>query len=331
MAGEFGCNAANGSKEMAEFVISDEQAFCDLDARLKYSEITFEDCTGPAGRLSLVSIDDIARFSRQYQEQLGVSGVTGPALLIGGGLAQFRAGAWTRAKDGQGRAAVVSAMVRKALTRARENGSRAIGLFVADPDVGAFQAAADAAPRSQPRYGWCTLELNGARTLDEFFNSQPRKSRQTWHRDQRDGERLGLVHEVVGFDDEITRAAAPLIADVSRRNGLAEHHQLTRWRMSGYRKRPGQSSYIRVSNDRGVVAYTACRTWGTALQAHTVGIDPTVSDRRSVYHYSAYLAPLAAALEAGLSQVEYGIAHEQPKLARGCHAVTVWQVDFRSR
>jgi hypothetical protein len=330
MDGEFGSEAVNGSLEVAGFVIADEKAFCDLDVRFRYSEITVENGAGPAGRLPLVSIDDVAAFSLPYQEQLGVSGVTGPALLIGGGLAQWRAGVWTHAKDRPGHTAVVSAMVRQALRRAREIGSRPIGLFVADPDVGAFQAAADAVPGSQPRYGWCTLELNGARTLDEFFDSQPRKSRQTWHRDQRDAERLGLVHEVVGFDDETTRAAAPWIADVARRNGLSEHHQLTRWRMTGYKSRPGQSSYIRVSDGRGAVAYTACRTWGTALEAHTVGIDPAVSDRRSVYHYAAYMAPLAAALAAGRSQVEYGCGHEQPKLARGCDAVTVWRVDFGS-
>lgn len=328
---EFDCDTAHDSPEAAGFVITDERAICELDVRLRYSEITVRDDCGPAGRLSLVSINNTSAFSLQYQEQLGITGVTRPALLIGGGLAQFRAGLWTRAKDRPGRAAMVQNMVREALKSARGNGSCAIALFVAESDVAAFQAATDAVPRSQPRYGWCTLELNGVKTLEEFLDSQQRKSRQTWRRDLRDAERLGLVHEVVGFDDEITREAAPLIADVSRRNGLAEHHQLTRWRMSGYKHRPGKSCYIRTSNDRGVVAYTACRSWGTALQAHTVGIDPTVSERRSVYHYAAYLAPLTVALAAGHSQVEYGIAHEQPKLARGCDLVTVWQVNFEFR
>lgn len=331
MTGEFGCDSVNGSSDLAGFVIADEKAICDVDARLQYSEITCEDRTGPAGKLPLVSISDMASFSAQYQEQLGVSGMTGPAVLIGGGLAQFRAGVWTRAKDRSGRAAVVSSMVREALGRARENGSRPVGLFVADPDVRAFQAAANPAPRSESRHGFCTLELNDATTLDEFFDSQPRKSRQTWHRDHRDAQRLGLIHEVVSFDDEITRAAAPLIADVARRNGFAEHHQITRWRMIGYKNRPGQHFYIRISDGGGVVAYTACRIWGTALQAHTVGIDPTVAERRSVYHYAAYMAPLAVAVADGWSQVEYGTTHEQPKLARGCDAVPLWHLDFDSR
>jgi hypothetical protein len=328
MDDKFGNKLANGLLETPDFVIADEKAFCELDVRLGYSEITIEDGAGLAGKLPLISIDDLGAFTPAYQAQLGVSGITGRALLIGGGLAQFRAGVWTRAKDRQGRAATVTAMVTQALHQARQTQSRPLGLFVEDEDIDAFTAAIGPSPAPQRRYGWCTLQLNGGRTLDEFFSSQPRKSRQTWRRDQRDGEQLGLSYETVAFDDETTRQAAPMIAEVSRRNGLPEHHQLTRWRMGAYKHRPGQSCYLRTSNDQGVVAYTACRTWGTTLQAHTVGIDPAVSDRRSVYHYAAYLAPLAAALAQGWSQVEYGIAHEQPKLARGCDAVTVWQIDF---
>jgi hypothetical protein len=314
--------------EAAEFVIADEEAFCNLDARLTYSEVTVKDGNGTAGRLALVSINKAEKFSAQFLEQLGIPGLTGPVLLIGGGMAQFRAGVWTRATDPRERATVVSDMVRESLARASDGRARPVGLFVADQDVAAFEAAGSVLPRSRPSHGWCTLDLNGARTMDEFLGQQRRKSRQTWHRDMRDAERLCLAYEVMDLDDATTLAAASLIADVSRRNGQAEHDQLVRWRMAGFQHRPGKSYYIRTSDSRGVVAFTGCRIYGTTLQSHTIGIDPAVSDRRSVYHYAAYLAPLLEALAAGQAQVEFGITHELPKLARGCDSTSLWQVDF---
>jgi hypothetical protein len=120
----------------------------------------------------------------------------------------------------------------------------------------------------------------------------------------------------------------PFVADVSRRNGMDEPVQLTRWRLRSYRKRPGSHRLIRTWAGGEVVGYTVCRTWDRIFDAHTVGISMDGPHRRSVYHYAGYLAPLAEAVAAGMERLDLGLAHEQPKVARGCVAQPMWMVDY---
>jgi hypothetical protein len=315
------------------YIMEDERAFCDLDSRLGYSEISIdgpEGSDGPLGAISIVSLAEASSFTSEYRTQLGLTREAGSVDIIGGGLAQFRVGIHTKYFSGSDRARTITALVQKAIRKARDRGAHPVALFVSEPDLSAFSLAADMGAAAVRQQCWCTLELGAPASVESFIASRDRKVRQTWRRDQRDSERLGLSYRIVEFSRDNTRLAAPFIADVAQRNGLAEPEQISRWRMSGYSRRPGRHFYIQSLMGSQTVAYTACRKWGDTLDAHSVGIDPSVDDRRSVYHYAAYLAPLRSALESDCSQVEYGYAHVGPKVIRGCAAVGMWRLDFGS-
>lgn len=312
--------------DVGAFVIADERAVCSMDSRVDHAELSVDTESG-SGALSLVTVNDVGSFSLEYRSQLGLTGLAGPVALVGGGLGQLRAGVWTSSASPTGRLSIITELVRRALNEARRRGARPVSPFVGETDLSAFRAALPSS-QVQARASWCSLPVRGAQDLDQLIERQERKPRQTWHRDQRDAERLGLVHDVVPLDDEQVNAAAPFVGDVSRRNGMDEPVQLTRWRLRSYRKRPGSHRLIRTWAGGEVVGYTVCRTWDRIFDAHTVGIGMDGPDRRSVYHYAGYLAPLAEAVTEGMERLDLGLAHEQPKIARGCVAQPMWMVDY---
>jgi hypothetical protein len=320
--------APSALQELSRYVMADEKMFCERDARATYSEITISEDGELSGSLPVVLVDKIETFSLGFRRHLGVADLTGRLLVVGGGLAQSRAGVWTRAVDSTGRAQAIRELVGKALVMARSEAARPISLFVPEADLGAFEEGTSRPALTQRQAKWCELSLSGARTFDEFLCTQPRKARQTWRRDERDAERLKLTYEVTDFSESNTAAAVPLIAEVLRRNDMPEHERIVRRRMQAFQYRPGCHFYIRTLDSCGTIGYTACRIWGSTLDAHTVGIDASATDRRSAYHYAGFMATLLVALEKGLSKIEYGATHEHPKLVRGCAAVDMWKVDF---
>ncbi|MGH3655322.1 MAG: hypothetical protein ACRDUA_01565 [Micromonosporaceae bacterium] len=311
--------------DVGEFVMADEAACCAMDRRLGYAELSLRRGSSTA-RLPVVSVGDVASFTSEYRQQLGLADHSGPARFIGGGLGQFRAGAWASAAGPQ-RQEMITDLVRQAVQEARQEGVPVVSPFVGGADLEAFtSAAAEARTRAQP--SWCSLPIGEPADLDQFIDSQDRKVRQTWRRDQRDAARLGLTYDVVPLDDEHLRAAAPMVAEVSRRNGLDEHVRLSQWRVKNYLRRPGRHFFIRSAAAGRALGYTVCRSWGRTLDAHTVGIAPDAAERRSVYHFAAYLAPLGVAIATGLRRLDLGLAHEQPKLVRGCEAEPMWFLDY---
>ncbi|MEV4467874.1 hypothetical protein AB0J51_30135 [Micromonospora echinofusca] len=312
---------------VGEFVMADEAAYCALDRRLGYAELSLRRET-VAARLSVVDVADVGSFTPQYRDQLGIDDCRGAVRLVGGGLGQFRAGVWASPVAEPDRQALITELVRQAVDEARRDGAAAVSPFVGAADLAAFTSAAEGV-RTRAQASWCSLPIGAAGDIDEFIDGQERKCRQTWRRDQRDAERLGLTHEVVPIVDEHLRAAAPLVAEVAQRNGLDEHVRIAQWRVKNYLRRPGHHFLIRSSAGGQALAYTVCRRWGGTLDAHTVGIDGQTPHRRSVYHFAAYLAPLGVAISAGLRRLDLGLAHEQPKLVRGCQAEPMWFVDYR--
>ncbi|MEU9506034.1 hypothetical protein AB0D32_07105 [Micromonospora sp. NPDC048170] len=312
---------------VGEFVMADEAAYCALDRRLGYAELSLCRETASA-RLSVVDVADVASFTPEYRDQLGIGDRRGAVRLVGGGLGQFRAGVWASPVAEPDRQALITDLVRRAVDEARRDGVAAVSPFVGAADLDAFTSTAgDVHTRAQA--SWCSLPIDAAGDVDQFIDGQERKCRQTWRRDQRDAERLGLTYDVVPLDDEHLRAAAPLVAEVARRNGLDEHVRIAQWRVKNYLRRPGRHFLIRSSASGQALAYTVCRRWGRTLDAHTVGLDGRTPQRRSVYHFAAYLAPLRVAISAGLRRLDLGLAHEQPKLVRGCEAEPMWFVDYR--
>ncbi len=318
---------APASSDLSEFVIEDERAFCGLDARLRYSEVQVGDCGRLRGRLPVVSCA-INAFSGEVRSALGLDDLSGRIAIIGGGLSQFRAAIWTCDQDAAARSERITTMVRQAIQEAYGRGETPMSAFIPDSDVNACIAAGLNPVSCRPRQPWFTLDLHGAASLAEFLEVQPRKSRQTWRRDYRDAEGIGLSYDVSELDDESIKDATPLVAEVSRRNGLTQPEAFVQLRLKGFLRRPGDHFFLRVKRSETIVAYTACRIWRFYLEAHTVGIWPETDERRSTYHFAAYYAPLAQALASGIRLVGYGIGHDEPKEYRGCGAVKMWRVDY---
>lgn len=298
--------------------LADEEAVCSLDSRNQFSTVQVD------GSLAIVTSNNVEALSPSYRTLLGIPGESGRRLFVGGGFARMRTAYQFGSLSAADRRSALSRMVKLALERARDEDRVVVAPFVATDDLPAFGAAADDLDIGldvTKRESWCYLELSDSGDMESFVASRDRKVRQTWNRDIRDAAELGFEYEVVPFDEDVTREAAPFISEVATNNGLTETPRLTEWRMNSYRKRPGDHFYLRISINGVGVAYTACRKWSSVLDVHTVGVKNDLPSRRSAYHYAAYLAPTLAAISLGSARVDLGYAHSAPKIARGCRQV----------
>ena len=313
----------------ARFLMRDEEAYADHDARLSYWEAAAEDGGRVVARIPVVSMRRVESLSLAYREQLGIAEDSGPCAFVGGGFSQFRSTLWAWGKTPDERRDNAVRGLRRALSAARERGERAVGLFFPAEHLAACEGAAGARLQPQAQAEWCTLDLGHATDEVAFLAMQRRSVRRRWRQDLAEGERLGLAWRRETLTAEVAEEAAHLVASVSLRHGLAEPPRLASLRLRAYLDRPGEHFVVRtVAGDR-TLAFTICRLYETNyLDAHTIGLDPAWPARRELYHYAGYVAMLDMALEVGARTIAYGTDHVVPKLARGCAAQRVFRVDF---
>jgi len=312
------------------FVLQDEEALCAKDRRFRFSEVTLG--PGSCDRIAMVWVKDVSALSTSYRAQIGVDKLEGPAVFIGGGLAQFRIGLELGDSKGANRRRF-GRLIRKAILEAEIGNAHPIIPFLASADLSVVLAEAPVAT-VQALEPWCFFRIeNGARDLEAAISGLDRKRRQTWTRDLRDCRELGLSFSIAALDDDAIDAAVSSVSLVSARNGLSEPAVLTAWRLRGFRERPGDHIVVRTHQEDRVVAHTLCRIWKSTsgepiLDAHTVGVEETGLTRRSIYHAGAYVGPLVHAAQIGCSRLDLGYAHSQPKLARGSTGIDMVRVDL---
>jgi len=299
------------------FTMMDDKALCALDARLDYFEVQTRSGHG-RGRLPVAVIKRVDSLNDDYRRYLGLSSREGSAALVGGGLARMRSGNSLMGIGEDQRRGLLATLVASAIDRAAQTTDLVISPFLTSGDLPAYL---DAAPSASLReHGvWCALELSGATDIEDFLRHIPKQYRQTWKRDIRTAEALGLDHDSVPLSDDVVAEAAAGIADVSRRNDLSEPIDIVKWRVSNFQRRPGKHFFIRTLWRGNVIAYSLCRTFEDTIDAHSIGIsDVPEIDRRAVYHIASMLGPLRVAIDCGARRLEFGIGHETPKLNRGC-------------
>lgn len=310
------------AREFGAFVRDDDREFCSQDGRFLFGVVGSERAAVP-----VVRVNAPASLSVEIRRMLGLSGIDGPASLIGGGVGHFWSAAWSREPNAHGHLHAVRPLLRSAVREALQEGRHAVAPSVDAEDLAAFMDVSETTVTvgaAQPHY---ILHLRGARSLPELIAVLPKKARQTWLRDLSSHEAQGLSVRTTTLTAADCAEMAEAVVATSRRNGVQDHAVIAEWRLSGFLTRPGHHVISRISHGEKVMAYACWTEVGASVIAHTFAVADDVSPHREAYHH-AFRVSVEYALSRGADRILYGAAHAAPKRARGCHEEPKWAVVY---
>ncbi len=309
---------------MSSWAVEDASAWVARDRRIRYDELLDGDAPRPA-RLTIARVDEAAALAAGLRRERGISVETGPLLLVGGGPT----GRFGLSTGGRELTQVLGPLLLQAHDIAVEEGRRAVLTFVPPWVVEGVEVVFGASLHRTPQAVRSWLDIRGS-TWDGFLEGLERKQRQTWLRDVRDEQSLGLTTSWAPPGSGDLDDAAPFLSAVAGANGTPQPARLSRLVLDLWLGTPGEHLLGRSRRGTTDVGFTFCRRLGDVLDVYAVGLDPELwpgdPSRRELYHCAAYLAPVRLALRTGIRHVDFGLDHPGPKHFRGCWAEQLWSI-----
>lgn len=256
----------------------------------------------------------------------------GPAevdrVLVAGGATRYVGGGLVRARtDPWSTVTTLQKLTNRAAALACEQDAALVALSVPHDQVLAFQQSWGPTTKCAPGHLWASLQLGEATTVDEFVSALPKQARYNWRRDAEQIEAAGLVLTREPWDGDLLDEAASHVADVSRRNGVADDPMMVRWRLDQWREQTiGDHLCLTARDDGRLVGTCFVRVSNDVVDAFEVGLHPEHPDRHTIYAALVFRGTVALAVDFGLGRVELGIGHPYPKGRRGATLTRLWDI-----
>ncbi|GGZ70816.1 GNAT family N-acetyltransferase [Streptomyces echinoruber] len=248
----------------------------------------------------------------------------GSSHLFVGGCTDLVAGAVVSAALSPEEARTVRrALVDRAWQEAADRGMVPVALYIRDEEAADF-----AGPGRQARRlaSLSVLRLPPGGSDTEFLARLSRSARRTVLKDRREVAEAGLRSQVRPAA-ELTAEAAGLVAAVRRRHGEVDHPRLVRLRLAQWAADPGgERVAFAVSGPAEYLAITFGCVAGNRLEVYETGLSDDSDSRHVAYVQSLVHAPIAFALERGITEIDLGLDAETPKTRRGATLSPVWAV-----
>lgn len=246
-------------------------------------------------------------------------------LVLGGGRDLAGGVAVTGWVPDSDRAAVVTALTRRALDEAAGQGRRPAFLYLPEAQREAVVEAFEN-PRLVP-LGELAVLATDHPDLDHYLLTLPSGRRNKIRRDWRAFQELGLSSEWVDAQDALEEAA-PLVTLVKAVHGIPDHPRFARLRLEAWiAAGVGRCRAVMVRDSTGLlVAASFVSDAGESLEVYEVGLADDPSTRLPGYLETCYYAPLREAVRLGRSRLELGMEAAAAKRSRGAVLSPVWAV-----
>jgi hypothetical protein len=265
-----------------------------------------------------------------FRRLLARSGAALPAdarrWLVLGGCRDLAGGAAVR----PGLAGVREALIDAALDTGRAEGLAVVAGYVRDSEVEAFVAPARGKVATADCGEVAVLPLP-AGDMPDYLGMLDGRRRNKIRRDWRDFASTGLQSSERDVLDVVDRAA-PLVAAVKRRHGIADHPRIAALRLQQwYDLGMGRyTAFVVTSDDDERVA--ACFTCliDDSLEVYEIGLTDHDPIRLTAYLEAAFYAPIRFALHNRCATVELGGEAALTKQLRGARMEKLWALAFDS-
>jgi hypothetical protein len=251
-------------------------------------------------------------------------------LMFLGGFAYLRGGVCLSSTvEARESAAVIAAVVRSGLDTARTRSLVPHALFVPDLQLEPTVAAWQPRPRicEAPRVAF--LPVPPCADLDEFASTLPRSPRDNWRSDKSRLAAAGIDAVAVEMTEDLLAEAAPGIAAVKIKNGVADHPRLTAMRLrswfSGLEPNLTRAWTVRDRN-ANLLGISIAVIDRRVLQTAEIGLAQSHPSRREIYLELAFRAPVRACIEDSLEGVDLGAGSLPSKQRRGAILRRQWHL-----
>lgn len=262
--------------------------------------------------------DLVSRAGLEPPADVVVAGAT--ARYKGGGLAVRRGSQWDCVDH-------LAELVGRAAETARERGAVLVAPQVPAPQLGAFLTALPHGTTVLPGHDWSSIDTAGLADEEAYLARHASPVRNTWRKDEEVWQRSGLELEIRPWDEALIEEAAPLVADVSTRNGTPEDPRLVPWRLTAWRENTTGRHLMLVARDAGqLVGVCFAREAIHALDAYDIGLAPDHPHRHAIYTELVVRTPVRLALRSGKDRVDLGVGHPAPKQRRGADSTLQWSL-----
>lgn len=174
---------------------------------------------------------------------------------------------------------------------------------------------------------WPTMDLNGARSREEFSARQSRRVQRLLNSDDISVRESGLVTTEQPLTTSLIQEAAPLISVVAQNNGLDLPARLAAFRLEQWSSIPGDYFAFVTRDEAGALLGASFgRIRDRVLQMADIGMRTPFWARRALYSQLMFSEPLRYACEHGLISVELGGGHPDAKALRGATIVPLWTI-----
>ena len=312
------------SRRLADYIGDDEKSMARWDKRFEYDEVTHESRGCLDARLPLVRVKNARSLSASHKRSLGIGAdLSGPVLVLGGGLAQGRTSAYYGGSALDDFQQLVLEQVREAAAL----GAICVSPYVPKRMLPGFVPGDGGDIATVQSDDWWTLHLDDL-DPEAWIQAQSRRVRQTWNRDYRIAHDRGATFSPVEATSEALDRLIPLFHETMTHNGDALDERMARWYLSRHLELAG-AHYLCVTEEQGEpVGAVLLRIKDSYCDAYAVGTKPDQPRWRDLYQLAAFVASMEFAKHHRFSAIGFGRSHGKPKMVRGCRPDPLFRVCY---
>lgn len=214
--------------------------------------------------------------------------------------------------------------IRLSLSHSVTKAPYAVAVNVPSDQVDLFARCAEDGVRELYQHSRYVLDLPRGGTEESFLASLNSKTRRTWLLDTRADLSLNFPAGVES-PGGIIAEAAPMIADVRRRNGVHTHPLLVELELERWAREHAPTAVVFTRRNARGKLIAACLASVANEQLHLYDVGLTLDERQRgvLYRMAVFLQPLRFAIAHGLHRVHLGYGHDLPKSSRGATGISM--------
>ncbi|MBB2893352.1 hypothetical protein [Flexivirga oryzae] len=276
-------------------LLLEDERFLARSQKLRYHEIAESGDDGTLRAAVPVYDAEVSELPILLRRYMGIDDVTGLIRCVGGGLAIRRSVFYENISSDENGNSLAS-LLEKNGEWIMDFPGTIYALYATSCEAGLLQGIAPDATATDHGTTHYSLQLPGGDAIfDDFVATLTAPPRRTWKVDISAASNLELTYSAAPLSPQQIPELAPLISDVAARNGIRQPLFVQRQILRNLLTQAGEPVVVRSSIDGRPAGACVCRRYDTFLDAFQVGIIEH-ENRREIYHFTAFVAPLLYAL-----------------------------------